>query len=167
MAGLPNIYDSCQKSKEINQNATINNNSNTNSKSSNSTSNLQQRQQLGNCNCSNTRHRQKRQSDVCLRRLVAACLPAWLPRCLPDSETDSPSSLSGQQNASNTFGREKCVAIAGNAVAAVVVAADVAASWPGQVFAKCFGHMRQLQLQGRNGFCTLTPQPKHRLMGCI
>lgn len=83
MAGLPNIYDSCQKSKEINQNATINNNSNTNSKSSNSTSNstsnLQQRQQLGNCNCSNTRHRQKRQSDVCLRRLVAACLAASLP----------------------------------------------------------------------------------------
>lgn len=42
-------------------------------------------------------------------------------------------------------------------VADVAVVADVAASWPGQVFAKCFDYMRgSSQLQGRNGFCTLT-----------
>lgn len=51
--------------------------------------------------------------------------------------------------------RQCCCCVADVAVAVVV--ADVAASWPGQVFAKCFGYMRgSSQLQGRNGFCTLT-----------
>jgi len=99
LAGLPNICG-CQKSKEINQNATINNDQPQGAK--------RQQKAIKAKETRRRRGRRKRQTDVCPRRLVAAASLDF-PSCNSSiqRQTDGPTSLSGQQNASNTFGARK------------------------------------------------------------
>lgn len=92
---------------------------------------------------SSERRRQKRQPDVCPRRLVAAANTKLFgtatatataassiqhPASSIPGQTDGPMSLSGQQNASNTFGARKMCLPSRSGVATAVSFGQVFAS---------------------------------------